>query len=172
MARLSAETRFCLATAPTPAAAVGRLNRMFFGNSWEDRFVTLVLCVLDPQKHELTVVNAGHLPPLLSRGNGVVEAVAEEETQLPLGVDPDITYAQCTVPFGPGDRLVLYTDGITEAMNDGDELYGRERLLKQVGARPDAVDALGRQILADVKTFVGARRQSDDVCLVCLGRGE
>ena len=68
MAKLSAETRYCLASEPSPAAAVGRLNRAFCDSGWEDRFVTMVLAVLDPRRHEVTVVNAGHLPPLLRRG--------------------------------------------------------------------------------------------------------
>ena len=68
MAKLSAETRYCLASEPSPAAALGRLNRLFCDSSWEDRFVTMVLAVLDPRRHEAVVVNAGHLPPLLAAG--------------------------------------------------------------------------------------------------------
>ena len=70
MARLSADARYCLASEPTPAEAVDRLNRAFCEAGWEDRFVTLVLAVLDVQQHEVTVVNAGHLPPLLRPGRG------------------------------------------------------------------------------------------------------
>ena len=70
MARLSADARYCLASEPTPAEAVNRLNRAFCEAGWEDRFVTLVLAVLDVQRNEVAVVNAGHLPPLLRRGRG------------------------------------------------------------------------------------------------------
>ena len=72
----------------------------------------------------------------------------------------------------PGDRLVLYTDGISEAMNEKDELYGFPRLLEQVTALSPSVAAHGRGILGGVKDFVGKRAQSDDMCLVCLGRDE
>ncbi len=96
----------------------------------------MVLAVLDPRRHEVTVVNAGHLPPLLRRGPAAVEAVGEAETRLPLGVDHDVDYAATAVlPLAPGDSLVLYTDGITEAMNAQDELYGSQRLLEAVGRR-------------------------------------
>ncbi len=170
MARLSAEARYCLVSESMPAEAVGRLNQVFSDASWQDRFVTLVLTVLDPVRHELTLVNAGHLPPLLRRGNGKVESLTEVETRLPLGVDADVIYPQSTIPLGPGDSLVLYTDGITEAMNDQGALYGRPRLWAQMSDPVDDVRALGLRILEDVKRFVGSRAQSDDMCLTCFGR--
>jgi serine phosphatase RsbU (regulator of sigma subunit) len=170
MAKLSAETRYCLASEPSPAAAMGRLNRLFCDSSWEDRFVTMVLAVLDPRRHEVILVNAGHLPPLLRRGPGQVEAVGQAESRLPLGVDRDVEYAPSIVPLAPGQSLVLYTDGITEAMNAAGELYGSQRLLTLLTSDVDRLSLLGRRILDDVKRFVGAQSQSDDMCLTCLGR--
>ncbi len=170
MAKLATETPFSLATEPTPADAVGRLNRVFCGNNWEDRFVTLVLAVIDPAHNEVTVVNAGHMPPLLRRRSAAVEAVAEPETRLPLGVDDHVIYAQRTVSLESGESLILYTDGITEAMNDTGELYGSRRLWAQITPDRGRVESIGRCILDDVKRFVGARSQSDDMCLVCFGR--
>jgi serine phosphatase RsbU (regulator of sigma subunit) len=170
MARLSADARYCLASEPTPAEAVGRLNRTFCEAGWEDRFVTLVLAVLDMQRHEVALVNAGHLPPLLRRGPGKIEAVVEAETHLPLGVEYDTRYSQHVLPLEPENLLALYTDGITEAMNDQDQLYGAARLRSQLGSASTRVDRIGRLILEDVKRFIGLRPQSDDMCLVCLGR--
>jgi serine phosphatase RsbU (regulator of sigma subunit)/pSer/pThr/pTyr-binding forkhead associated (FHA) protein len=170
VARFSAEARFCLATEATPAAAIGRLNQVFCGRGWEDRFVTLVLCVLDPARHEVTIVNAGHMPPLLRQAPATIRTVAEAEARLPLGVDPNVIYPQCVVPLAAGDCLTLYTDGITEAMNDADELYGPHRLWSQLAGNAPGVTAVGRRILDDVRSFVGTRRQSDDMCLVCFGR--
>jgi serine phosphatase RsbU (regulator of sigma subunit) len=172
MARLSAETRYCLASEPTPADAVGRLNRIFCDRSWEDRFVTFVLVVLDPARHELTVVNAGHMAPLMRRHDGTVDSVAEADAKLPLGVDYEVAYTSSTHPISAGDCVVLYTDGITEAMNNADELYGRGRLLAQLRGEVQGVRALGLRILDDVKQFVGKRSQSDDMCLTCFGRGK
>jgi serine phosphatase RsbU (regulator of sigma subunit)/pSer/pThr/pTyr-binding forkhead associated (FHA) protein len=172
MARLSAETRFCLASEPTPVAAIGRLNRVFCGSGWEDRFVTLVLAVLDPARHQVAIVNAGHLPPLLRRGPAAVEKVGESETRLPLGVDEDVTYAQHTFALNSGDCLALYTDGITDAMNDRGDLYGHDRLWAQLASDAQRVSAIGQAILHDVKQFVGTRAQSDDMCLTCFGRSD
>jgi serine phosphatase RsbU (regulator of sigma subunit)/pSer/pThr/pTyr-binding forkhead associated (FHA) protein len=171
MSRFSAATRFCLAIEPQPAAAMQRLNQDFCSGGWEDRFVTLVLCVLDPRRHEVTVVNAGHMPPLLRHGSRQIEPVGEEEARLPVGVDRDVTYAQTTAPLAPGDSLILYTDGITEAMNADDELYGLSRLRAQLSSpMDDGLSQLGQRILSDVRLFTGSRPQNDDICLTCFGR--
>jgi serine phosphatase RsbU (regulator of sigma subunit) len=170
MAKLSAEARFCLISEQTPAAAIGRLNRIFCGSGWEDRFVTLVLAVLDPTENSVTLVIAGHMPPILRRGKNAVEPVGEEITNLPLGVDHDVKYEQGVYHLEPGDSLTLYTDGITEAMNAAGDLYGQDRLLKQLASEVTGVNALGRHLLDDVKKFVGNRSQSDDMCLACFGR--
>jgi serine phosphatase RsbU (regulator of sigma subunit)/pSer/pThr/pTyr-binding forkhead associated (FHA) protein len=170
MAKLSAEARFCLVSEATPASAIDRLNRIFCGSGWEDRFVTLVLAVLDPAENTVTLVNAGHMPPILRHPKKGVEMLGEEISNLPLGVDHDTRYEQAVFPLGPGDSLTLYTDGITEAMNATGELYGQDRLLKQLATVADGVNSLGRHLLDDVKKFVGNRSQSDDMCLACFGR--
>jgi len=170
MARFSAETRYCLAMEPTPGEAIARLNRVFCGRGWDDRFVTLVLAVLDPARHEVTVVNAGHWPPLLRRDSAAVEAVGESATRLPLGVDAETTYAEATLSLAPGDSLTLFTDGITEAMNHSGKLYGHERVVSQLASASGHVRDIGRAILDDVKRFVGTRPQSDDMCVTCFGR--
>ncbi|MGD0382262.1 MAG: SpoIIE family protein phosphatase, partial [Thermoguttaceae bacterium] len=170
MAKLSAEARYCLASEPSPAAAVAKLNRVFCGSGWEDRFVTLVLAVLNPIDNQATIVNAGHMPPLMHRGKDTIQPVGGEIAHLPLGVDLQTAYEQCTVHLQPGDSLIFYTDGITEAMNAGDELYTRGRLMAQLAADTDGAAMLGRRILDDVRKFVGSRQQSDDMCLVCVGR--
>jgi sigma-B regulation protein RsbU (phosphoserine phosphatase) len=170
MAKLSGEVRYCLASEPTPAAAVSRINSSFSRSGWQDRFVTFVLAVLDAKTNELTLVNAGHMAPLLRHSKGVVEEIGEEETGLPLGVDPDYQYEQYTRAIAPGDFLALFTDGISEAMNVDNDLYGMDRLRKLLAQPSASVDALGRDILDDVKRFVGGRPQSDDMCLACFGR--
>jgi len=170
MARVSADIRYCLASEPTPAAAVAQLNRVFMAAGWEDRFVTLLLAVLDPVRHEVTLVDAGHPPAYLCRQGKVIPAVDEDCVRLPLGVEHDADYVQVSYPLAAGDRLAMYTDGISEAMNPKDELYGFDRLHKQMELAGSGVAAHGRNILRNVKEFVGDRAQSDDMCLVCLGR--
>jgi len=170
VAKLSAEFRNSLAAEPTPAEAVGLVNRQLCDPRWDDRFTTMVMCVLDPARNELTVVNAGHMPPLLRSPDGQVVAVGEAEIGLPLGVLSDEVYSNHTVPLAPGECLTLYTDGITEAMNGDNDLYGSERLIEQLSREAQGVMAVGQGILDDVKLFVGRRSQSDDMCMACFGR--
>ena len=170
MAKLSGEVRYCLASEPSPAEAVSRINASFSRSGWQDRFVTFVLAVVDPNENTLTLVNAGHMAPLLRLSSGSVEEIGDEQAGLPLGVDADYQYEQYTRPIAPGDFVALFTDGISEAMNAASELYGLNRLRKKLAQRAANVDDLGRLILDDVKLFVGGRPQSDDMCLACFGR--
>ncbi len=170
MARLSAETRFCLACEPSPAKAVETLNRLFHEGGWDDRFVTLVLVVLDPRSHQAAIVNAGHWPPLFRSRTGTVQPLAEAETRLPLGVERHVDYPECVIQFAPGECLVLYTDGITESLNAAEKPYGQQRLIAQLQQPCESVGALGRRLLDDLKSFCGNVRQSDDICLNCFGR--
>ena len=177
VAKLSVEIRFLLASEKSPVKVMENLNKVFCGSRWEDRFVTMVLAVLDTARHEVTLVNAGHMPPLLNKADGTVAAIGEAESGLPLGVDGDFAYQPTIVSLAPGESLTMFTDGITEAMNSEGELYGNQRLWQQVGrgdgGRGDGADdvtALGIRILDDVRRFVGSRSQSDDMCLTCFGR--
>src|SRR5690606_17213157 len=92
MALLYSSMRFQLFTAETPAEALKGLNKDIAGSGLGHRFITLVLMVLDPPTGRITVVNAGHLPPILRRLSGELESVAKEESGLPLGIIPDQQY--------------------------------------------------------------------------------
>lgn len=169
MAKLSSEARFCLVTEPTPAAAMDRLNAIF-GRGWEDRFVTTVMAVIDLATHRVTLSNAGHMAPLLHRANGKVEEMGDETAGVPLGVDADCTYGQSEYTLEPGDMVVVFTDGVSEAMSDDSSLYGIERIRKQMVAPAVGPSAMGTRLLDDVRRFVGNHSQSDDMCLLCFGR--
>lgn len=170
MAKLSAETRFALAMETTAAGALNRLNAGFDGPVWEDRFVTYALCLIDMVRHELTIANAGHMAPFLRRADGRVELVGGAMSGVPLGVSTDYAYGELTVPLAPGDCLVLFTDGFSDAMNLNNEWYGVDRLEVQMLESVADVRELGQRVLDDVKRFVGKRPQSDDMCLLCFGR--
>jgi phosphoserine phosphatase RsbU/P len=172
MARLSSDVRFSLASEADPAMAVQQINEGFAHHDWQDRFVTMVVAVLNPQTHELTMINAGHMAPLLRRGCGTVEEIGETAAGLPLGVSPGYEYQSYSHKLQPGDMVTMFTDGISEAMNGDRELYGLERLKAQISTRAKSVTDPGQHILEDVRRFVDGHDQSDDMCIVCFGRVE
>ncbi len=173
MARLSSDVRFALATESDPAKAVQRINRHFSQRDWQDKFVTMIVAVVNPQTHELILVNAGHMAPLVRRGDGGgVEELGEEAAGLPLGVTDDYEYEAHTRTLEPGDLITIFTDGFSEAMNSNRDLYGLERLTQQIGQPTVNMADLGPLLLDDVRRFVDGFAQSDDMCLACFGRIE
>lgn len=170
MARLSSDVRFLLASEEDPAAAVQKINAGFANTDWQDKFVTMIVAVVNPHSHEMILVNAGHMAPLLRRKGGRIESVGEETAGLPLGVSDDYAYEAEHRSLEPGDFVTIFTDGFSEAMNAERELYGLERLTEQVGSSAVSVVDLGKHILDDVREFVGGVAQSDDMCLACFGR--
>ena len=121
----------------------------------------------DAQARQLTYVNAGHNPPILFRNNGLTEEL--RGTGIALGVLEETDYGELSVSFSPGDFLVLYTDGVTEAVNATDEQFGTERLVEAVRSMQGktAADVLAG-IVDRVSSFSGPTPQYDDVTLMIL----
>ncbi len=170
MAKLSSEVRYCLASEPQPARALDRLNATLVNGGWEDRFVTFVLALLDPASHEVVVVNAGHMPPLLRRKQGDIEEVGADASGPPLAIDGDIHYQQLSLVLERGESLSMFTDGISEAMNPGGELFGLDRLTAELASGQPSAAELGKRTLDAVGRFTAGRAQSDDICFLCFGR--
>ncbi len=171
MAHFCSEVRYCLATSATPAEAVEQLNQDLSSDMLNYHFVTFALCVLDPRTHRLTMVNAGHLPPLRRRGRAI-ENLGGTTGGMPLGCDAQRGYEQIELALEPGDTIVLYTDGISEAMNAEGDVYGSQRMRDVIARAPEGVEQVGQVLLDDVRRFVRGRLQSDDICLVCFAREE
>ncbi len=170
MARASAEFSAFLANEMSPVEVVNTVNRRFAQRSAETAFMTMVLVILDWSTHRLQLVNAGHVRPLLRRASGEVLEVGAAESGMPLGIRPDVEYRQAELDIGPGETLLLVTDGITEAQNGRGDLYGIPRLRKTyAGCKGGAFDIV-QSILNDTGRFVGDNDQSDDTCLLCVHR--
>lgn len=176
MARLSADARYTFATYDQPADAVARLNCSFCQSRWEGRFITFVVAILDLTKHEICLVNAGHLLPLLCHPNGEIEEVTEDTGGLPLGIDSDSQYGHCHVKLQPGDSLIFYTDGIPDAINAKGEYYTADRLklllpdmIRSLGPKP-AAESPAREVLREVRQFVAGYAQADDMCMTWMRR--
>ena len=151
MAALSADVRYTLAIEADVAKAVTLLNSSFMRSGWDDRFATFVVVVLDSTSDVVKVVSAGHLPTYLRKADGSVETVGLEEAGLPLGVDPTFVYEAAEVSVTSGCTLVLYTDGISEAMDHKNELYGLSRLEEVLSEPADSPAAVGQRVLVDVE---------------------
>ena len=161
MATLRASVRAFLSVDPAPAAVLGHLERMF-SQLGITRLVTLVYAVLDPATAELSVVSAGHHPPLVLRRSGEVTA-APTPPRRPLGTEPD-TCAPTTFPFVHGDTLLLFTDGLVERRGEHiDAGLDRLRANIRVLARADLAGGL-RQLVAQVHEDGGA----DDVTALAV----
>ncbi|HEX5272072.1 MAG TPA: SpoIIE family protein phosphatase, partial [Gemmataceae bacterium] len=167
MAKLSGELKYHLSCG-SPRAAVARMNESLC-DSASGRFVTLLLAILERAAHRLTLINAGHLTPVVRRRSGAVEAVGAAQRGVALGILPGRQYAEVQAEVEPGDAWFVFTDGFTEAVNPGGELYGFGRINAQL-APPAGVPQLGERLVEEVHRFMGSHPQSDDMCLVGWGR--
>jgi sigma-B regulation protein RsbU (phosphoserine phosphatase) len=151
-----------------PAQSIGRANRMICEDSKSSMFVTLFYAVLDAQEMTLNYVNAGHNPPLLLQ-DGAVAVRLLKAKGIALGVIDEVDLQSVKVNLKPGDVLVLYTDGVTEAINSKEEEFGEERLLRVITEnRSRPAQEIMDRILAAITAFAGDQPQFDDITLMVL----
>jgi phosphoserine phosphatase RsbU/P len=150
------------------AAGIGRANALLSADNDSAMFVTLFYGVLDLASGRLTYCNCGHNPPQVLRGDGGSEGLPL--TGLPLGVLEEADYATRTVDLAPGDRLFLYTDGVTEANDAEGGEFGEARLSAALDALRDAAPSdMVDGIVRRVDAFAAGAPQADDItCLALL----
>jgi sigma-B regulation protein RsbU (phosphoserine phosphatase) len=174
MAKVSSDARFSLLTEAGPAAAVFRLNELMQEAGVLDRFVTLGVGLLDAHMHQVTFVNAGHLPPLIYRKatNAFTEAAGGDQAGFPLGVQEGSPYEACTVELQPGDSVLLFTDGVTDAKNKQEVSFQMAGVKQAIMDGPMTPTAMGQRLIAAVKQHALGCKQHDDITVVCFGRLE
>jgi sigma-B regulation protein RsbU (phosphoserine phosphatase) len=157
-----------LSAIPCPLAElVAGMNQYACTNSQGGlRFTTAFLAEFDPASRTLVYINAGHNPPILRRSAGAVERLTRGG--LPLGIRPGAGYESGSLVLEAGDWLVIFTDGLVEALNQRDEEYGEQRLLPVLNrGATTAPDEMLRRMMSDVDAFVGPTPQHDDItCLL------
>jgi len=152
----------------SPAEAIRRANELLLSESRTDQFITLFYAVLDPESAALRFVNAGHNPPLMVCGETVVSLCAPG---MALGIMQPIPLTETEVRFAPGDVLVMYTDGVTEALDARKDEFGVERLTRvAVANRARSAQDIVNAIVDAVHTFTGGREAFDDISIVVLRR--
>ena len=169
MTNLHASVRAHVESEARLPMVMARLNRSIHHAVRGDRFITLVLIALDRKSGEVRYVNAGHNPPFLVHPSGETEKLSVGG--LLLGMFPEATYESADFTMGPGDVLVLYSDGVTEARDDSDEEYGEERLVafltEHRGLDPEL---LVESLIRTVHEFSSDGKPGDDVTVAVIRR--
>jgi sigma-B regulation protein RsbU (phosphoserine phosphatase) len=144
-----------------------RLNRSIYENVKGERFITLMVAMVNGETGEIAYVNGGHNPPYLLRADGTLETLSVGG--LLLGIFPEAVYETASVSLKAGDVLTLYSDGVTEARNPGGEEYGEERLEAFLRAHHDLPpEKLVNALIAEVQKFTSAAQLADDVTVVVI----
>lgn len=144
-----------------PGGVLQKLNRQLMADIPRGRFITMIFGVFDPAAGKLTFANAGHPWPI--HANGAEAHALATERGLPLGIAESF-YSEVDVQLTPGSRLLFYSDGISEAVNAGDEEYGQHRIFAQL----DRKDICAESFLEDIRQFAGDRPQHDDATVILI----
>jgi sigma-B regulation protein RsbU (phosphoserine phosphatase) len=153
---------------PSPADALRRVNELLIPDTRQGMFVTAVYAVLDETTGEFTYANAGHNPPLWVRADGQIEKLTR--TGIALGVLVPNNITQRTIQLLPGESVLLYTDGLTEAFSSDGEMFGEARLLSALQCEAASAESLLDAVETRVDEFVGSEPASDDLTMLVVHR--
>lgn len=153
---------------PTASKATNHANRLIFQDARSGMFVTLFYAILDLKEMSLRYVNAGHIPPLLLRED-LSDTVLLKTKGVALGVSEDVDLEEAKIQLTKGDLVIFYTDGITEAINERKEQFGKDRLIEVIRRNYTlpAQDII-KKVQDEVMTFTGEQPQFDDITLMVL----
>jgi serine phosphatase RsbU (regulator of sigma subunit) len=169
-AKLSAEVRMLLRSNATPVRVVEQLNHQFQDGGMLDLYITFLLVVLEIHHHRLSIVNAGHPCPLIRRRDGRLEEIGRAQSGLPLAIMADYRYEMATTTLEPGETVILYTDGVTDAMNAAGDRLGDAACQRAIASAGPGSEAVGDAVVKAVQRHVAEHPQFDDITLVCVSR--
>jgi sigma-B regulation protein RsbU (phosphoserine phosphatase) len=167
MAKLQATLRALATDAGSLAELGSRVNAIFHRDRVPGRFTTLAYLEIGANSGEVRILNAGHQPPVVV-GGGRAEEMAPVAPAI--GLLPDAEFEEQRVALRPGETLVTYSDGLTEARNADGGFFGEERLLELLSGAGGGAEGTGRRLLDAVASFVGEERPADDLSLIVLTR--
>jgi len=171
MSNLQASLRSQAKINNTVKDSVAFSNKLLYENTDPERFATLMYGILNPELNEIVFCNAGHNNPFLFSVDGNVKEL--KTGGLLLGCFPDSVYEEEKISINRNDLIVIFSDGISEAMNENEEEYGEERLNEFISNHiAESPDKIIENILSDVKKFVGKAPQWDDMTLLVIKREE
>jgi len=157
---------------PSPADVLSKVNRQLYPDIKEDMFISMAYVILDHAHGGVTMARAGHDAPLLYKAKAQTIAPLKPPGMV-VGIDSGNVFDRLTgdfaVPLERGDCLVLYTDGVTEALNSDGNEFGLERTIQAVRASAgDGANAIVKRVIDDVRSFVGSQPQNDDITLIAI----
>lgn len=170
MSRISSCVQSTMKFCHDPVDAALAINEHMCDSAVEGRFVTFVLIVIDFSTNEMSVVNAGHMSPIIRHIDGTLDEFDDDKVGPPIGIVEEYPYEMDKRVIQPGETVVVFTDGVDEAMDPEGELYGMERIRQFVKDASPQADALGRDLLADVRKHAAGRAQNDDITIMTIGR--
>jgi sigma-B regulation protein RsbU (phosphoserine phosphatase) len=151
------------------ARLMSDLSGLVYESSAPNRYATFFYAEYDPATQRLQYVNGGHNPPMVLRGDAAGEVVRLDTGGPVIGLLPDCDYTQAAVQLAPGDLLVAFTDGVSEAMNAAHEEWGEDRLLPVLRqARTEPLPHIIERVMAAADTFVAGAAQHDDMTIVIM----
>ena len=155
---------------PEPGKVMEILNKLLHEDNDTSMFVTLFYALFDPKSGGFTYSNGGHNPPLLVRQDGKSELLPMTDG-MALGVAPDMAFKEASVTLAPGESVFLYTDGVTEAVNQKNDEFGLARVQEQLAKLPKAdAKKINQGIFKAVKDFAEETPQFDDITCLTLHR--
>jgi sigma-B regulation protein RsbU (phosphoserine phosphatase) len=168
MAQTLSALRFVLAATDGPSTALSHLNETLYANIIRGMFITTIIGRMTPASRRVEIASAGHCLPVLVKADGSASKI-ETHGALPLGILPNVTYTHGSIVLDPGDRIVVYTDGLSESREEGGDAQFDERLLEHAsGTAPDAAALLDRLVTAE-RRHRGNGRQLDDLTILVGG---
>lgn len=158
----------CAQTGASPKAVLEKVNNQLCENNEAEMFVTVWLGILEISTGRLTAANAGHEYPALKRADGAYELVQDKHGFVLAGMEGS-RYREYELKLEPGDTLFVYTDGVAEATDAHDQLYGTDRMLTALNSHKNALpEELLPSLKADIDAFVGGAPQFDDITMLGL----
>jgi sigma-B regulation protein RsbU (phosphoserine phosphatase) len=157
---------------PSPADVLRKVNRQLYPDIKEDMFISMAYLILDHQRHGITLARAGHDAPLLYKQQSQTVTPVKSPGMV-VGIDSGSVFDRLTtdfaVPLERDDCLVLYTDGVTEALNSEEDEFGLDRMIQSVRASAnDGAQTIVKRIIEDVRNFTGSVPQNDDITLIAI----
>jgi serine phosphatase RsbU (regulator of sigma subunit) len=170
MSRISSVVRSTLLYVDDVGEAIKAVNNHMCSSAVEGRFVTYILALVDTQAHEIQLAIAGHMSPMIRKADGTIEEFDEESVGIPVGVIEDYPYDVLARPIAPGETVLFYTDGVSEAMNPKGDLYGEKRVREFLRKGVGSAAEIGKALLADVRSHANGRDQNDDITIMIFSR--